>query len=134
MNKTLALGYDQQFQNFESSMKNTLKGLEFIYNSEQQSISSKYINVVIGFYNYVKNNKIHIAQCTELYTLARLISILKHPPVKYPIGSSVLHTVSLSKYTAGIIDDYDYTLNLYQLKYNSGRIEAWIPETEIQMA
>lgn len=123
-----------QFRNQESSLKNTKNGLEFIYKRNNYCISNDYINIVVGFYNYVKNNKIHVAQYIEMYDLAKLITLLKYPPEKFSIGSSVIHNVSDSVDEYGIIDDYDHKLNLYQMKYNNGKIVAWISEKNIQMA
>ena len=123
-----------QFRNHETSMKNTVNGLDYLYNSKNQCIVSEYINVVIGFYNYVKNNKIHVAQHIEMYNLAKLITLLKHPPKKFSIGTNIIHNVSENTDEYGIIDDYDHKLNLYQIKYNNGKIIAWISEKNIQMA
>ena len=123
-----------QFRNNESSIKNTVNGLDYLYNSKYQCIASEYINVVIGFFNYVKNNKIHVAEHIEMYNLAKLITLLKHPPTKFTIGTKIIHNVSKSVNEHGIIDDYDHKLNLYQIKYNNGKIVAWISEKNIQMA
>ena len=129
-----------QFSNNEASMKNTEKGLDYMYKSG--GFDQNYIKILVGFYNYIKNYKLHICEHNEMYKLAKLISVVRNPPKAFPIGSRVRHTRHRYKdcsscftpdtYEYGIVDDYDYTVNQYQLKYDNGSTVGWIQEKELK--
>ena len=131
-----------QFSNSEASMKNTIKGLNFMYKSG--GVDQNYVKILVGFHNYIKNHKPHICEHMELYKLAKLISVVKNPPKAFPIGSRVCHirrgfkdcspcfTPDNITYEHGIVDDYDYTVNQYQLKYDNGNTVGWIPEKDLK--
>lgn len=131
-----------QFNNSEASMKNTEKGLDFMYKSG--GFDQNYIKILVGFYNYIKNHKLHICEHIEVYKLAKLISVVRNPPKAFPIGSRVCHTRRGYKdcslcftpdnitYEYGIVDDYDYTVNQYQLKYDNGSTVGWIQEKDLK--
>lgn len=122
-----------QFRNHESSMKNTQKGLEFMY--KHNGFDINYIKILVGFYNYIKNFKMYIAEHIEMYNLAKYIYLLKHQPSKFPLGSIVQYNKStnsccmsnINNTVNGIVDDYDYVLNQYQIKCDNDVI-GWIPE------
>lgn len=132
-----------QFNNNESSMKNTAKGLEFMYKS--RGIDHEYLSIVSKFIDYIKNYKIYISDHIELYKLKKYLSVAKNPPKTFPIGSYVKHTRIGYKnnsqslipdnvmYDYGHIDDYDHSVNQYQIKYNNGRIVGWIEEKNIEI-
>tara|TARA_B110000977_G_scaffold186915_1_gene253429 strand:+ start:3011 stop:3478 length:468 start_codon:yes stop_codon:yes gene_type:complete len=130
-----------QFSNSQSSLKNTVNELNCMYTTG--GLDKNYIKIVVTFYDYIKHNKVYISEHMQMCNLAKFISILKNQPKKFPIGASVVHirrgfcdrSTSLVPnnitYQNGIIDDYDYTVNQYQLKYDDGSIVGWIQETDL---
>ena len=131
-----------QFDHTETGMKNTEKGLHFMYKAGE--FDQNYIKILTGFYHYIKKHKVHLCEHLELYKLAKLIVVVRNPPKQFPIGMRVRHTrrgfkdysLGLSPnnvtYEDGIIDDYDYTVNQYQVKYDNGSIVGWIPEKDLK--
>ena len=132
------------FKEIESSIKNTTKGLEYLYNST--GLDDTYIRVVDDFASYIKKYKPESYDDSSLYFLYKLKVVLKNPPKKFPIGCRVVHkrqcfennSLKLKPhktiYIDATIDDYDYTVNQYQVKYDDGSLVGWIEESNLQVS
>lgn len=125
--------------NIESSLKNAVKGLDVIYNKD--GISTNYLLTIRSFLNYVKEFKNYAADSYEWYELQKLYKLANNMPTKFTLGSRVKHMrkcgyipnteYELTYSKDAIVDDYDYVVNQYQLKYNNGSIVGWVPESDI---
>lgn len=126
-----------KFSNSEPSLKNTANELTILYTNSQNVIRSEYIQIVANFCKYVSDYD---------YNLVKLLSLLRNPPTAFPIGSRICHTricfednsssLNADKvvHEYGIVDDYDYTVNQYQLVYDNGSTVGWIPEKYLNIA
>lgn len=127
------------FTPIESSLKNAVKGLDVIYNKD--GISTYYLLSIRAFLNYVKEFKNYAADSCEWYELQKLYNLANNMPTKFTLGSRVKHIRrcgyvpntedELTYSKDAIVDDYDYTVNQYQLKYDNGSIVGWVPESDI---
>jgi hypothetical protein len=132
-----------QFTNRESSLKNTVKGLNFLY--MKYGFDTNYKSNVSQFVKYVSDFKPIASKCDSFYKLKLHISLMNNLPRTFPLGSYVKHTrigfqsnsTSISPdnifYEYGIIDDYDYSVNQYQIKTDCGKTVGWIPENRLSV-
>ena len=131
------------FTNAEAPLRNTTRGLNFLHMT--RGYDESYIKTLKYFRDYVKQFKIWAANDIEIFKLSKYITVLENPPVKFSIGTRVQHTRHGFKsnssslipdnitYEYGVVDDYDYTVNQYQLLYDNGSTVGWIPEKDLSI-
>lgn len=116
------------FTNREANLRNTSKGLHFIYMCKN-AINEEYIEIVKQLLQYIKNYKPYVHNSLEYYNLLQLVTVLEHPPSKFPIGTRVYATVDK---IYGIVDDYDYKLNTYMIRCNNNTTHGWLKENDLR--
>jgi hypothetical protein len=97
-----------------------------------RGFDESYIKTLIHYREYVIKFKICAANDIEMFKLSKYISILENPPAKYFLGTRVKHNCSTT-HEYGVVDDYDYTVNQYQIVYDNGSTVGLIPEKDLSI-
>lgn len=115
-----------KFNNDEASLKNTAKGLEYLYVINNNTISKEYVLCVEKFRDYLKDFKHYVNTTLHYFNLCKHIALLKKPPKKFPYGSNVIYNNEIVT-----IEDYEPNLDLYEIKYKNGETYGWIKEENL---